>query len=802
MASNTPQEDTPPGGSASLDRLTHGVKPYVEAINDLRRQGVEDLIPSLPKIVVVGDQSTGKSSLIEAMSEIKVPRDVGTCTRCPLEINLTENNTEGAQWACKVSLHMRYMYDPLFESQKSDRRFGNFVPQLPEDVAFETIHSKDEVEKVISQAQQAILNPHENPMKYRHDDGLTHHLSSREQFSPNVVRLDISGPNLPNLSFTDLPGVIQEADNDDHGHVVSLVENLVKSYIRDDNSLVLLARPMTEDANNSTAGRYVKEVQADERCIGVLTKPDLIRKLSHKKWGELLAGKSFKQGHGYFVTRQPERGLRDQTLSHEQARTAEADFFRREAPWNTEFLPYADRFGTEKLQLALSEKLTSQIKKSIPLINEQVRKKVEQIEQELQTLPDPPSEDLPRKLQGQLDKMGSELQHYLDDAAGYHTFHKQWNQLALAFRQLLMATRPDLHPDPAAGLPRPRQRPRTIQAAPETPTPSRKNNRVESFQIVSSGDEATPVKREPDSNKRKRSGPAPIPTSTPQKRPKQAGANPISRFRAVVGTTFTLTGIREELCSGRTTGMPGLIDSHTVDRLSRQSAAHWKGPMLDFVDMSAELLRQQVMARLEDALGSWKPTKLFEVLVSLIQSCLERWLKDERDEANAIFDLEMRYITTLDQDGKEKWKLHAEQRFQKMRLELRINEALDEDEGDNVTEGSKREAKVAKFDLKRLGKDEFWQEVDIVAHVRGYHEIALWRFVDNIHRRVLGNLFLKCRKLLVRSLVEGLGLERADAQEHCAYLMAEDPHREARRVQLKKEKERLHRAQDRLAVLG
>ena len=55
---------------------------------------------------------------------------------------------------------------------------------------------------------------------------------------------------------------------DAQGHVVGLVENLVKSYIGDDNSLVLLARPMTEDANNSTAARYVKEMRADHRCMG------------------------------------------------------------------------------------------------------------------------------------------------------------------------------------------------------------------------------------------------------------------------------------------------------------------------------------------------------------------------------------------------------------------------------------------------------------------------------------------------------------------------------------------------------
>ena len=76
-------QETPPQttSSTSLDRVGKHVKPLLEVINELRRQGVEDLIPPLPKIVVVGDQSTGKSSLIEAISEIQVPRDLGTCTR-------------------------------------------------------------------------------------------------------------------------------------------------------------------------------------------------------------------------------------------------------------------------------------------------------------------------------------------------------------------------------------------------------------------------------------------------------------------------------------------------------------------------------------------------------------------------------------------------------------------------------------------------------------------------------------------------------------------------------------------------
>ena len=38
----------------------------------------------LPQIAVIGQQSAGKSSVIEAISGITLPRSPGTCTRCVL----------------------------------------------------------------------------------------------------------------------------------------------------------------------------------------------------------------------------------------------------------------------------------------------------------------------------------------------------------------------------------------------------------------------------------------------------------------------------------------------------------------------------------------------------------------------------------------------------------------------------------------------------------------------------------------------------------------------------------------------
>ena len=77
------------------------MKSFIQAIQTLRDLGVKILGLSLPKIVVVKDQSIGKSSFIEGISEIKVSCHVGTCTRCPLETNLVEDSEIHAQWIRK-----------------------------------------------------------------------------------------------------------------------------------------------------------------------------------------------------------------------------------------------------------------------------------------------------------------------------------------------------------------------------------------------------------------------------------------------------------------------------------------------------------------------------------------------------------------------------------------------------------------------------------------------------------------------------------------------------------------------------
>ena len=97
--------------------------------------------------------------------------------------------------------------------------------------------------------------------------------------------------------------------------------------------------------------------------LGVLTKPDRIAKgESYQQWANVLNNEEFEVGQGYFVTKQPSQSALDAGLrDHAKAREEEELFFATQEPWATGFSNHRDRFGTRKIQEALSTMLTEQI---------------------------------------------------------------------------------------------------------------------------------------------------------------------------------------------------------------------------------------------------------------------------------------------------------------------------------------------------------------------------------------------------------------------------------------------------------
>jgi|SRR5277367_3917056 hypothetical protein len=147
----------------------------------------------LPKIAVIGDQSSGKSSLIEAISQVKVPRSADTCTRCPMEVILHRGS--GKKEVRNYCISLRKEYD------NDGQRVGMAAP-----IFFAETQDRKEVTDLLRRAQLAILNPQKNP-DFFDGDNLNYRDEESLDFSWNKVVLEITGADV-DITFIDLPGFI------------------------------------------------------------------------------------------------------------------------------------------------------------------------------------------------------------------------------------------------------------------------------------------------------------------------------------------------------------------------------------------------------------------------------------------------------------------------------------------------------------------------------------------------------------------------------------------------------------------
>lgn len=338
----------------STDILIEHSRNLIQVIRKLEGLGIDSTLSSLPKFVVVGDQSHGKSSIIEAICSISLPRSSGTCTRCPFRITTTAARP-GEGWSCKIGLSRRWVLG----------RGGRWEDTNAPSVEFATVYQKSELEQVLRLAQVAILNPRLDPNTLLALGAAPDGLSSLS-FSVNAIDLHICGPELPELSIVDLPGSINVAPDDREQHLVGLIEKLIKSYVRDEKAQILLVASMDQDLETSTAFRFVRSSKAEPRSMGVLTKPDLATGQARFNYiRRILEGKNFPLGRGWFVTKNCTQEQLDDNMTHGQARKQEEDFFTR-VPWCTNLADYGDRFGTKNLQSTLSHRLVEHIEAELP----------------------------------------------------------------------------------------------------------------------------------------------------------------------------------------------------------------------------------------------------------------------------------------------------------------------------------------------------------------------------------------------------------------------------------------------------
>ncbi|KAJ5548229.1 hypothetical protein N7513_005463 [Penicillium frequentans] len=761
--------------SDSLDRMTVNMRNLVKKVQNLSQLGIEDNQIALPKACVVGDQSTGKSSLIEAISGIRVPRSAGTCTRCPMEIVLRESEPD-QPWRCCISLVRGSFYDPqktlrsmLPRTEKTEYLGPWLRRNHLDEEEFVTLTDKTHVQEAIWWAQLAILNPTSDSQEYVPGKNIGTSTAMEVKFSPNIVRLNISAPDFPNLSFYDLPGVINQADNDSEKYLVNLVQKLVKQYISQENCIVLLTLSMTDDGANSSAARIIGEVKgAKDRTLGVLTKPDrlAITDESYQQWAEVLDGRKFPIGHGYYVVcNNP-----SPDVDHSIARQEEEVFFGQPF-WSGNMAAYQDRFGVRKLQSALSDVLMAQIQKCLPSIIKQIDEKAIRIDEELRTLPDPPADNVQRILIEKVLTLGLRFKGMFSDGPEPESrmLQQSWNNLVLDFQKALEKTQPRLRLGAISDSYQMRER---LDLDLEMGVPSTPRGKRKAAAVEEPPRSAEPKAQQP-------------PTPTPAK---VFVTNHFSRWETA--RRFELEEIRSIKQECQRAGIPNQIEPSAIQMLNREMVKHWGGIANDFVRALHSVVEKAILMTLDNVIAEYQQTGLYRELQKLISEFLESIEAQFAEDVSAYFEMERGSTLTMAQiEHKERTtrslKLLTERRdHARAKCWLRLRGRPDDDH--------------TKVPASELGPDPFSQEIEMMANTRGYYEIARMRFTDMVCLLAESKVKWKCRDQLQQTLEAQL---KAATPDRCSELMAEDPEREARRSYLAKQRKKLSQAQEWLATV-
>ncbi|RMY77917.1 hypothetical protein D0863_01016 [Hortaea werneckii] len=746
----------------------------IQVVQRLESLGINATIPSFPKFVVVGDQSHGKSSIVEAICDIQLPRGQGTVTRCPFQIT-----TSGSPlpWTCRIFLQPKYRYSPTFKAGRDKTKYDRWDEFNGEPFHFATIHDKHSLEETLKRAQLALLNPRTDPAHFQ-----SAHISwgkNELAFSPNLIHIQIDGPDLPELSFFDLPGAINVHRDPNEQHPVAFIQKLLQNYIRDEQALVLLALSSDQDPETSTAFRFIKECAAEGRTMGVLTKPDLITKGRMPKIYDLLYGEDFQLGSGWFVTKQLSSEEVD-SVSYAEARIREQEFFSRE-PWAGTV--FGERFGIANVQATISRRLELHIIASLPEISTRVQDRLATVNKHLEQFPERPD--------------GLSACHIVMDEA--HTVTttitmlvrgEGQTQFRAEYRGLLRELRIQLErgkPQISLGTPGYVKKAISLDTDDETDDPKAGNSRLSS---------ETP-------SKKRKSNHFQTPTQRDRVKIDDSFETPTSRNRSktvsedhdaasLSGIPLALDEVKDLFDFGSTSCLPDQIDPRVTDSLIKQFLKDWRRLVEELLVRVYRLLAVKLQACIYEVLPARQSTQLLRDISSILEGLVKDLLTQQKERVTYLVDCELHKPITYNNKLLATETAAQKDRLTQSRHIERVNEYYDtlESKGaPRIPFGEERKKKFEDQTLRsQLGPDCYSREVNALATPLAYYDIASSRLLDTIASHLEFGLMYGLETKLRDALRTGL---KVTEEQHCLELLAEDPERENLRLRLTAEKEKL-----------
>ncbi|EFJ24218.1 hypothetical protein SELMODRAFT_101670 [Selaginella moellendorffii] len=314
----SPCSGSPPHPTALPAFLGQSVIPIMNKLQDIFAQLGSPSTVDLPQVSVVGSQSSGKSSVMEALvGRDFLPRGPDICTRRPLVLQLVHvqrkmDDREVSEWG-------EFLHLP-------GRRFTDFS------------HIRKEIQAETERE-----------------------LGDKKGVSDKQIRLKIFSPNVLNITLVDLPGLTRVPVGDQPSDIESRIRAMILSYIKHATCIILAVSPANTDLSNSDSLQMAKLVDPDgSRTIGVVTKLDIMDRGTDAR--SILLGTVIPLRLGYVgvVNRSQEDIYANKPIK--DALVAEEHFFRSRAVYQS----ILDRCGIPQLAKKLNQILVQHIKTVLP----------------------------------------------------------------------------------------------------------------------------------------------------------------------------------------------------------------------------------------------------------------------------------------------------------------------------------------------------------------------------------------------------------------------------------------------------
>ena len=311
--------------------------------------------PEVPRLVVVGTQSSGKSSLLNGIMAADIlPLGEQMCTRAPLSLQLVHTPDPSAMRA----------------------EFGGFTSGVWAPTETIALQCPDPTAPQLAQIRAAI------------ESQTSARAGAQKGVSHEPIFLRIHSPHVPNLSLVDLPGLTMTAltDQGQPRDIKAQIKRMIGGYIEQERTIILMVCPARMDLEADPALELVKEYDPQgNRTVGVLTKIDLMNAGSDvSRYLANAVPADLQLRHGYFAVRN--------RAPAEVATATVADGFGLEEAYFAQHPTYAkagsalrERLGVPPLSRFLARILSDHLRQHLPEISREIHALVAEHEQARET---------------------------------------------------------------------------------------------------------------------------------------------------------------------------------------------------------------------------------------------------------------------------------------------------------------------------------------------------------------------------------------------------------------------------------